>query len=150
MRFRIFIQMTRAARLLFFTSRKDTRTVRSPATATWLMSCLSLWYGHNVSVPLPRCVNPYMRARTHTKFTVEPYDNMLHHSTAEFQILTGRRCWFIFWQYCSCKSQVYINALVIIRYRFYRNRSLTVAMPYKRKFQNSLISKNRTNSYNLS
>lgn len=39
---------------LLRTSRKDTRTVSSPATATWLMSWRSLWYGHRVSVPLPR------------------------------------------------------------------------------------------------
>lgn len=44
---------------LLRTSRKDTRTVSSPATATWLMSWRSLWYGHRVSVPLPRWVRPW-------------------------------------------------------------------------------------------
>lgn len=40
--------------VLFLTSRKEMRTVSRPATATWLMSCRSLWYGHSVSVPFPR------------------------------------------------------------------------------------------------
>jgi len=44
---------------LLRTSRKDTRTVSSPATATWLMSWRSLWYGQRVSVPLPRWVRPW-------------------------------------------------------------------------------------------
>jgi hypothetical protein len=34
------------------------RVDRRPAKATWLRSWRSLWYGHSVSVPLPRWVSP--------------------------------------------------------------------------------------------
>ena len=76
-------------RMVVLTSRKATRTERSPATATGDISCLSEWKGLRVRVPLPRWTRPWA------------------------SLTMNRLFWSFAWYWASCLSTAASLALLV-------------------------------------